>query len=264
MIVTLIVAFTQSRLGRCFCRRRIGLRRLSIRSPSVVTVSVHPRRCSRADFCAQIDGTVTFAGDDDVLELLSRNVAANAPKGVARVEKLVWGGAPTRRDRSRYTPGSSPRERRGVQERSGQVAPIGEDHARSFWAAHAGGGGERAEVPGASPDGGGRDFRGGDDGGFHPERGADDGVAPGFQANGRRKLRGAPVSKETRIDRARAREPAGDEEAARERKRKREGEGEEIRRGGRRRRRRRRNRRETSGGGVTSTPGSRKNGRHAR
>ena len=92
MIVTLIVAFTQSRLGRCFCRRRIGLRRLSIRSPSVVTVSVHPRRCSRADFCAQIDGTVTFAGDDDVLELLSRNVAANAPKGVARVEKLVWGG----------------------------------------------------------------------------------------------------------------------------------------------------------------------------
>ena len=35
---------------------------------------------------------MTFAGDDDVLELLSRNVAANAPKGVARVEKLVWGG----------------------------------------------------------------------------------------------------------------------------------------------------------------------------
>ena len=35
---------------------------------------------------------MTFAGDDDVLELLSRNVAANTPKGVARVEKLVWGG----------------------------------------------------------------------------------------------------------------------------------------------------------------------------
>ena len=47
---------------------------------------------------------MTFAGDDDVLELLSRNVAANAPKGVARVEKLVWAGRPTRRDRSRYAP----------------------------------------------------------------------------------------------------------------------------------------------------------------
>ena len=94
MIVTLIVAFTQSRLGRCrqFSSATDWPTSSFDSPPSVVTVSVHPRRCSRADFCAQIDGTVTFAGDDDVLELLSRNVAANTPKGVARVEKLVWGG----------------------------------------------------------------------------------------------------------------------------------------------------------------------------